>query len=60
MGVLFFSHGAEELESSALESQAPARASAFHGLGYRLGETEEEPLESVAGPSLRARKQKVK
>ena len=50
----FYRHGAEELEAVA-PSTSGSRA--FHGTGYRLGETE-GPLESVAGPSLaRARPQ---
>lgn len=42
-------HGAEELEG--VQAQSQTRRLAFHGTGYRLGETE-GPLESVAGPSF--------
>ncbi|XP_076450662.1 NSFL1 cofactor p47-like [Babylonia areolata] len=50
-------HGAEEMESSAATASA-SRSSAFHGTGYRLGETE-GPLESVAGPSIAAPRRQV-
>ncbi|KAL8614293.1 hypothetical protein ACOMHN_007631 [Nucella lapillus] len=51
--------GAEEVAPSGATASASVSGSvAFHGTGYRLGETE-GPLESVAGPSIPATRRQV-
>ncbi len=45
---MFHRHGAEEVQAGS-SSQRPQGSSAFRGTGYRLGDTEGAPPETVMG-----------
>lgn len=55
---ILYSHGAEEVGEP--EAKRPAGTkNAFRGAGYRLGETEEDPIDVVQGAPIRDQSRKV-
>ena len=56
MYMFYLRHGAEEVHD---ETKPPAKRPTFRGSGYRLGETETEPSEMVAGAPLQESKKQV-
>lgn len=54
---VFCRHGAEEVRDE--ETRKPKGGSAFKGSGYRLGDTEEQVSERVAGEPVAAQRRQV-
>lgn len=53
-----FRHGAEEVGEGS-QPQPPAASRAFRGAGYKLGETEDDPVSVVQGKPLDSGKRQV-
>lgn len=55
-----FRHGAEEIGGEGSQSQAPGGSRfAFRGAGYKLGETEDDPVSMVQGKPMETEKRQV-
>ncbi|XP_048779746.2 NSFL1 cofactor p47-like isoform X1 [Ostrea edulis] len=53
-------HGAEEIGGEGSQSQAPGGSRfAFRGAGYKLGETEDDPVSMVQGKPMETEKRQV-